>query len=193
MSKPCIFILSFLLLVLASCDETANKQQAIVDNRPKKQLQLIKAFNDADSAYKYQDNEITKKEILDSSKAKLAAFILKDLNAKVENWSAIFEELEVSQLGDNLITVSLLVPLAKEIDKKLPESDAILLYATVTFNDKQIKDQLKTLSPFDSVVVSGTFEKDILDNIDISASDFDDRYTFSAPKLLFKITSIKKQ
>jgi len=184
------FCLIFVIAVLASCNQHPPK--IATDNRPATEQGLIAQLNNADSTYNDQNNPISKKEVLDSMKSKVPNYILKQLDAKIENWQATVSKIDINLM--DAIEVKLSVPLHFDGDEKDAEYNAIILTATVGFDQQGLKEVLKTLKPKDKVEISGLFHKtDSGEIIFIPANVTpDDEAYFTNPEFYFEIKSIKK-
>lgn len=185
--KKLFFLLSITILISCENAQKAGTGNTVVDARPKKEVEFLKLFNDADSVYNERSNEITKKEALDSGKVKIADFAIDQLNGKIENWPAVVHSI---QLFVNIETTFMI---QKGADKD--EYHSLILFSSVDTANTKIKDLLKPLSKGDSVLITGVFEKNSSGKVDFEpyVSVLNSDEAFTNPKFNFTITSIKKK
>lgn len=164
-----------------------------VDNRPAAELALIKRVGSADSVCDAAINDIKKKEAIDNGKTTLAKFIRDTLHSEVKSWNATIYKMELSRFADSTIEVTLLIPnKGMELNEKVLTSNTITLFAKTSFSNLSVKNQLAAMQVNDKVLVSGSFEKDELGNIDVSTDDINDNYIFTSLKFNFNIENITK-
>jgi hypothetical protein len=168
---------------------------AEVDNRPKEELELVKQIVTADSVYEAQINEITKKEAFNKSEVAIPEFIKTKLNSRADNWKAVIVSIKYREEADEA-AVTLRISKGIHFDDKNPEYSSIILQSDGIYEDAKIKEKLKTLQPYDKVLVSGKFsyEKD-LSGRNFGSFDeltINDGTILSNPEFSFIITDIKK-
>jgi hypothetical protein len=188
MKKIYLFLIS---LVIISCNQTS-KKTADADSRPKDQLALINAINLEASAYDSQPNDISKTEVLDSGQVKISNLILNKLNAKAKNWHATVYEIKVKELATKYIEVFFMIPLKNDPEEKYPQFESIILKSIVEFDNVKVKKQLKDISPKDEVLISGKFNKNIVDKIQLDYYDIGlSENIFINPQFDFELEDIK--
>lgn len=191
--KPTL-LLVILYIVIAGCNSIPQTKQKVIDNRPKPLLKLITKLDEADSIRLMQNNAIGKKEAIDSGRSTLISFIKSDLNYKIENWPAIVKEITVSEWPVKMIEVTVFVPEKKDFTKKDTAYvyNAITLTSSIDYGDIKLRNLLKGYRAYDKVLVSGTFTKDIIGDIDFTGAELEDDNLFSNPVFKIDLMDLKK-
>jgi hypothetical protein len=184
----------FIVLTAATalgCNEGGTKI-GLEDSRPKSEKALIREINIADSTYKAQINEITKREAYDKSIKNISNFILN--HTKAEGWEAKVQSIDLDEF--NAIIIDLIIAKGIQFDDELPEYESVVLRSRIS-DDDRLKTSVKPLQKGDDVVVSGSFltNKNADGNLEFdSYTDArDDHDIISNPVFRFNITDIKKK
>ena len=145
--------------------------------------------------YDDSENEIKKTEAIEKGKAYISKFIIDTLNSDVKQWPAIVHEIKVVDFPVNYFDVTLLISKGTTLDEKYPHLNAIVLHAKVDQEDIVLKNSLKELLHGDTVLVNGSFEKDVIGKIDFTGYSIGlgDKETFSNPSFNFTLKSIVKK
>ncbi|RZA03018.1 MAG: hypothetical protein EOP47_04590 [Sphingobacteriaceae bacterium] len=190
MKKLFLFIVP-VISVIVSC----NSEPKEIDTRPATELALIKKFSDADSICKTQVNKVVKKEFIEKSKKQLIDFIVKDLNAKAENWEAHVHEIKPGVLG---VDAEFLISKEREFgdDVKYPDMESIVLESD-EIQDPKLTEVLKTLREGDKVLISGTFDTRPFDSGSVvfqtmTRVTLDSADELSNPSFVFHLTDVKR-
>lgn len=180
------------LFCLAACSDSTQQGDQL-KNMPAPELALIKRVEIADSAELVSDNPIKKGEALKYHKAAILKFVQDTLQGDVKQWLAVIETIKTRTLiNDDLdINVRLLIPRNNFLNEKVPESGTIIFNAQIDSEDS-VKNALKEMKNGDKVIVSGTFVRDIVNNIDFD-NFIDLQEGFSSPAFKFNIQSITKR
>lgn len=183
MKKPYLYLIA--LLLLTGCDQEQKTED--VKDLPKNEAALIKQFNIVNDKLSNEVNKAGEKGVIDSGAVHISNFVKKDLNLHIEKWHAYVEQVTESTSGDNVFDVNVFIPLKGIYRKEHPTVDAITLKCRVTSDNKNMMPIVKTLQPFDKVIITGAFEA--MENGDINFTDLGaapDKYDFSNPQ--FKVT-----
>jgi len=180
------------LFCLAACSDSTQQGDQL-KNMPASEVALIKRVNIADSAEVVNDNPIKKGEALKYHKAAILKFVQDTLQGNVKQWLAVIETIKTRTLinDDYDINVRLLIPRNNYLDEKVPEFGTIIFDAQVD-SEGSVKNALKEMKDGDRVIVSGTFGRDFVKNIDFD-SYIGPREGFSSPAFIFNIQSITKR
>lgn len=178
------------LFLFVACNST--QEGGEMDNMPAPEIAFIKRFNTADSAYSMNDNVIKKQEALKYHKEAIIKFVTDTLSGNADKWLGVLNKIEASRYADGVFEVTILVPKNNYLDKEMPELNTIRLNAKVDSNTV-VKNALKDMQKGDRVIITGTFVKDIVGNIDYNANDFREQDTFNEPEFNFKIENISKR
>ena len=174
--------------ILFGCNQPAPVKE--VDPRPKAQLELIEQLNEADSVSNAQANDIAKQEMIDSGRVKVSNFILNKLNGRADKWEAIIYSIKDGILGGE---IELMFPngAGYEEGEKYPQFESVVL--TNSMLSDEMKGKIKTLAKNDKVLVTGTFDKNIVGDIVFNDFSMSSSATpFGNPEFIFTIDDIKK-
>jgi hypothetical protein len=185
--------LAFLIIPIISACNDVDKAQ--VETRPRTELAFIDQFIKAGSLYSVSDNEVVKKEALDSGMIKISNFIRDSLNYSFENWPARVKSIEVSEFPVKSIDVVFFIPKKKyfELGDTTETYDAIHFQTFLKYDDTKTRNSLKDIKLFDKVLISGTFVKNTINKIEFSSNPENEEYRFNNPLFDVRVNKIEKQ
>jgi hypothetical protein len=180
------------LFCLAACSDSTQQGDQL-KNMPAPELALIKRVEIADSAKVVNDNPIKKGDAVKYHKAAILKFVQDTLLGNVKNWLAFIDTIKTTPLVDDDYdtSVRLLIPRNNYLDEKVPEFGTIIFDAQID-SAGAVKNALKEMKDGDRVIVSGTFVRDIVNNIDFD-NIIDLHEGFNSPTFKFNIQSITKR
>jgi len=198
MKKQLLFITAAMAIILFGCGQPSGSSSAALPKqdtiRPAEEMVVVKTLRDADSVLKLQANDIGKRAIADSARAKVSNYLTNTINAKATNWIAYLAKVDV--VG-NTAFVQLSIPrywrLADRIE--LASISSLILEMSLEPKDTTIMNMLKPLKEGDRVLVSGEFPK-FGNKVDVQTSFLGFHNEPDAvvvyPQYDFNITDIKK-